>query len=141
MDESLFSKFKQMPIDSIMTVGEVKLVEPKESKRKNDQEFDFTFLMNTFADPEWREIFQKHYGSEKAKFHGSEFTLTCRPTDLESEVSKVKLLIMSTTQDYRARRESLISAVGAKREEERIAALNKNIENNEVDRMFKNLKV
>jgi hypothetical protein len=141
MDQTSFNKFKDMTPESIMKVEEVCLVEPVSSKRKNEQEFEFTFSTNTFTDPEWRDIFKKHYGSEKARFHGSEFTLTCKPTDLESEVSKVKLLILSTNQDYQKQREALLSEIAAHKEEARISAINKNAEEDDVNEMFKNFKV
>lgn len=141
MSQVSINKYKDVRPESIMRVGEVKLIEPVGSKRMNEQEFEFTFLTNTFTDPEWREIFKKHYGSEKARFHGSEFTLTCKPTYLESEVSKIKLLIISTNRDYQVKREVLLSAIAANNEEKCIAAINKNVEDDEVNEMFKNLKL
>ncbi len=141
MNQSLFNQFKNTPTESIMKVGEIKLVEPVSSKRINEQEFDFTFSLNTFTDPEWRDIFQKHYGSKKAKFHGSELTLTCKPTNLDAEMPKVKLIIISTNQDYHSKRGSLIAAINANNEEEHISALNKNVEDDEVADMFRNFKV
>ena len=141
MDSKSFEKLKNMPPEEIMKVGEVKLVKPAASKRANEEEFAFTFEISAFTDPDWRDIFEKHYGSKKVQFHGSQLTLTCKPTDLESEVPKVKLIMMSTNQDYLARRERLLSEIAAKNETERTAAVNRNLEESEVDAMFQSFKV
>lgn len=141
MNSKSFEKLKNMPPEEIMNIGEVKLLKPVTSKRANEEEFVFTFEISTLTDPDWREIFDKHYGSKKAQVHGSQLALTCKPTDLESEVSRVKLTMMSTNKDYLAKRERLLSEIAAKNEAERTAAVNRNLEESEVDAMFQSFKV
>ncbi len=141
MDQGLINRHKGMSAENIMKVKEIALVAPTTSKRKNDEEFEFTFTTTGFTDPEWRDIFKKHYGSEKARFHGSELTRTCKTTDLESEISRVKVLIMSTNEDYQKKREELIRIIEENKIAEKEAAINKNLEESEVQEMFSNFKV
>lgn len=141
MDLKSFDILKKMPIEEIMKVGNVKLIKPVSSKRENEEEFSFIFEVNTFTDPEWRSIFFKQYSSGKAAFKGSNFSLICKPTDLDSEVMEIKRLIGMTNEEYSKQREGLIKKLESEKEVEKNILINKNIEENQVSEMFKNFRV
>lgn len=142
MTESLFEKFKNTPPEQVMKVGEVALVKPKASKRVDTEEFEFTFETTTVTDPEWRGIYEQHYYKpKKIRFHGSEVTVMCKPTELEHELPAIKLAIIATNKKYQAMRDQLLADIAVHKSAVKESAFNRALEESDVQEMFLKLKV
>lgn len=142
MNQSLIDQNKNKSIDEIMKISEIYLVEPISSKRYGvTEKFIFTFSISGFTDPEWREIFTKNYNSDKVKFSGSEFILTCKANELEKIILQVKPCLSLTNKTYKERREKLIEAIEENNINKKKIDNDKKQEEDEVDNMFKNFKV
>jgi len=142
MNQDVIDKNKDKPIDEIMKISEIYLVEPISSERYGiTEKFIFTFSISGFTDPEWREIFTKNYNSDKAKFSGSQFILTCKSEELEKIVNQVKPCISLTNKIYKEKKEELIEAINKHNSKEIALKTEKKEEEINVKVMFKNFKI
>ncbi|MCF5761499.1 hypothetical protein K3H45_16625 [Aeromonas veronii] len=141
MESLNFDKLVNMNIEDVMKVSEVKLVKPESSKRIDEQNFEFNITISTVTDPEWRLIFEKKHGKKNVNFQGSKAVLTCRPTELQEEVTMLKFAIAETNLVYREKREALIEKITNAKKQEKEAVINRLLEDEQVKKMFEKFEI
>lgn len=131
----------KMNIDTLMKIDEVKMIQPKSSKRIDDQNFEFIFITSSFTDPEWRSIFDSQYKDGNIKFIGSTSVLICKPTELPKHVEAIKVAMNITNVKYKEKRAQLAKMISEAQAKEKEFIINKQLEEEDVQVMFSNFKI
>jgi hypothetical protein len=111
-DGKLFQSLASDPStrNSYMEIPEISIIEKIEYQELANDEAEFSFRLNHYTCPIWRQLFKEHF-EFPVEIEGQVLRFSCLPVELEGQYKRVKGAIEQTNTVYREERVQLIAIV------------------------------
>lgn len=100
-NNELYDMIGGKPSNRRFHIPEIKLISKLGYQVNHNKTVSFVFKLSSHTDPDWRNIFHRHFEKDITDFSGDEITIVAKPEELENKIKSLKDALRLTNHEYK----------------------------------------